>query len=190
MLQDLADPAFSLPDIFLLKPLFIWFTHVAMSSIVMSNVSFLIEQLKKDTKKSIYRTRGYLIGPSNVVQHLNPACRAARSVPHLSLARLLISLNDFDVPKAKRSKMSLFGYLYEAVFWLLVIFILLLSILPELVQEVFLESTVTVIVNMIYFCIFAGGDDIYVAFGVGTALIFGLFLTAEVVLECFRCIRE
>ena len=81
-----------------------------------------------------------------MVQHLNPACRAARSVPHLSLARLLILLNDFDVPKAKKSSMKLFGYVYEAVFWLHIAFVMVLSILPELIQEVFLESNVTVVV--------------------------------------------
>ena len=156
-----------------------------MSSIIMDKVNFLVNQLKRDVAKAMYRRRGYLMGPSNVVQHLNPACRAARSVPHLSLARLLISLNDFDVPKAKKGSSSLFGYFYEAVFWLLVAFVVVLSILPELIQEVFLESTVTIVVNMIYFCLFAGGDDIYVAFGVGSAFIFGLFLLAEILLKCF-----
>ena len=160
-----------------------------MSSIVMENVNFLINQLKKDASKSMFRRKGFLIGPSNVVQHLNPACRAARSVPHLSLARLLISLNDFDVPKAKPSKMSILGYFYEVAFWLLVLFVLMLSIIPELLQEVCVESTMAVIVNMIYFSIFAGGGDLYVAFGVGTALVFGLFFAVEIIIEIRRHIR-
>ena len=163
-------------DIVLLKPIFIWFTHIAMSSIVMDKVNFLVSQLKKSVKRSLFRNKGFLMG-SSAVQHLNPACRAARSVPHLSLARLLISLNDYDVPKAKHNR-NLFGYIYETVFWLFVGLILLLSILPELVQEVIIKATVTVIVNLIYFAIFAGGDNIYVAFGVGTALFIGIFLIA------------
>ena len=137
-----------------------------MSSIIMEKVYSITSQLKKSAKKSIYRRKGYLIGPSNVVQHLNPACRAARSVPHLSLARLLISLNDFDIPLVKRSISSLYGYFYEFGFWLFLSFILFLSILPEMLQEVCVEYSVTVIVNLIYFCIFASGDNIYVAFGV------------------------
>ena len=161
-----------------------------MSSIVMDKVNYLINQLKRNAKKSIYRKKGYLIGPSNVVQHLNPACRAARSVPHLSLARLLISLNDFDVPKVKPIRISMFGYLHEGLFWLLVLIVLILSILPELLQEVFLESTVAVAVNMLYFAIFAGGNDILVAFGVGTAIILGLFLLAEFVFESLLRIRR
>ena len=161
-----------------------------MSSVIMDRVNFLVNQLKKAAKKTIYRKRGYLMGPSNVVQHLNPACRAARSVPHLSLARLLISLNDFDVPKAKKGSTSLFGYFYEAVFWLLVAFVVVLSILPELIQEVFLESTVTVVVNVIYFAIFAASDDIIASFGIGTALIFGIFVVAELLFEALICIRK
>ena len=177
-------------DIFVLKPIFIWFTHIAMSSIVMDKVNFLISQLKKDANMTLYRSRGYLIGPSNVVQHLNPTCRATRSVPHLSLARLLISLNDFDVPKARPSGISLFGYVYEWLFWFLVIIILTLSLLPELLQEVFLESWVTVIVNMIYFAIFAGEDDVIVAFCAGTAIIFGTFFVGGLIFEAVVAIRK
>jgi len=156
----------------------------------MDKVNFIIGQLKRDVKKTINRRRGYLIGSSNVVQHLNPACRAARSVPHLSLARLLISLTDYDVPKAKLHKINILGYFYQSMFWLLISLVLMLSILPELLQDVFVESTVTVIVNMLYFTIFAGGDDIFVAFGVGTAFIFGLFLVAELIARKYRIRNE
>ena len=148
-----------------------------MSSIIMDKVNFLVNQLKKRVKQALSRRNGFLKS-SSVVQHLNPACRAARSVPHLSLARLLISLNDYDVPTAKSSVKSIFGYVYGTMFWLFVSLILLLSFLPELVQEVLIESTVTTLVNLAYFCIFAAGDDIFIAFGVGTALFFGLFVLA------------
>jgi hypothetical protein len=33
-----------------------------------------------------------------LIQHMNPACRVARLFPELPIARLLISLNDYDVP--------------------------------------------------------------------------------------------
>lgn len=33
-----------------------------------------------------------------LLQHFNPACRIARLYPHLPIARLLLSLNDYDVP--------------------------------------------------------------------------------------------
>ena len=49
---------------------------------------FLINQLKKDASKLMFLRKGFLVGPSNVMQHLNPACQAARSVPDLGLARL------------------------------------------------------------------------------------------------------
>ena len=52
------------------------------------------QMLYRLAARLLYLWQDFFIGPSNVVQHLNPACRAARSVPHLSLASLLISLND------------------------------------------------------------------------------------------------
>ena len=36
-----------------------------------------------------------------IMQHLNPACRAARLFPQLPISRLIISLNDYDVPRFK-----------------------------------------------------------------------------------------
>ena len=32
------------------------------------------------------------------IQHFNPACRVARMLPALPIARLLFAMNDFDVP--------------------------------------------------------------------------------------------
>ena len=160
-----------------------------MSSIIMDKVNFLVNQLKKRVKQALSRRNGFLKS-SSVVQHLNPACRAARSVPHLSLARLLISLNDYDVPTAKSSVKSIFGYVYGTMFWLLLSLILILSILPELLQDVFFESMVTVVVNILYFSIFSGSDDLYVAFGIGTAFIFGIFVLAEIVVRKYRINRK
>ena len=152
-----------------------------MSSIVMGKVNLLIMQLKKSVKKILSRKKGFLIGTSIAVQHLNPACRAARKVPKLSLARLLISLSDYDVPKVKPKRSNFLGYIYGTLFWVLVSFILFLSLLPEVIQDVTIEATVTVSVNMVYFTIFAGADDIFMSFLVGTGLIFGTFILAEIV---------
>ena len=152
-----------------------------MSSIVMDKVNHLIKQLKKSSEKVFDPNRGFRIHFSQVVQHLNPACRAARSVPHLSTARLLISLTDYDIPKPKPIGYSLFGYIYQIVFWLFIGVILVLTALPEVVQAVFIESTMATVVNMIYFSIFAGEDNIFLAFGIGTGLIFIVFLLAECV---------
>lgn len=35
---------------------------------------------------------------NSLIQHFNPVCRLARDYPHLPIARLLMSLNDFDLP--------------------------------------------------------------------------------------------
>lgn len=46
----------------------------------------------------LLRTRGIVHGASLVlVQHFNAACRVSRAVPHLAVARLLLSVNDVDL---------------------------------------------------------------------------------------------
>jgi len=160
-----------------------------MSSIVMGKVNHLIKQLRRSSEFMFSPNRGFRLHRSQVVQHLNPACRAARTVPHLSTARLLISLSDYDIPKPKPRDYGIFGYIYEFVFWLFVGTVVILTTMPELIQEVLIESSMTTIVNMLYFAIFVGGDNIFVAFCVGTGLIFSLFFVAECVASRLRAIN-
>eukprot|EP01041_Mallomonas_annulata_P003937 gene3937-7867_t len=43
------------------------------------------------------RTKGYFTVKSILVQHLIPACRVARTMPHSTTSRFLIALNDYDL---------------------------------------------------------------------------------------------
>jgi len=53
----------------------------------------------RDRSKSIMlRSDGLMRTCGALIQHTNPACRAARQFPHLPSARLLMSLTDFDIP--------------------------------------------------------------------------------------------
>jgi len=128
-----------------------------MSSIVMGKVNHLIKQLRRSSEVMFSPNRGFRMHCSQVVQHLNPACRAARSVPHLSTARLLISLTDYDIPNPRPRSFGFFGYVYEIVFWLFVAIVIILTTMPELLEEILIEASMTTIVNMLYFAIFVGG---------------------------------
>ena len=44
------------------------------------------------------RTFGNMREATSYQQHLNPACRVARQHPHLPISRLLLSVQDVDVP--------------------------------------------------------------------------------------------
>lgn len=67
-----------------------------------SSAVFKICQAMKSRFKTITNRRpGAMRDSHALVQHLNPACRAARLFPQLPLSRLMISLNDFDVARVE-----------------------------------------------------------------------------------------
>jgi hypothetical protein len=78
---------------------------------------------------------------NNAVQHLNPACRVARLHPHLPVSRLLMSINDIDFPASvtleKRDLLSVYFNVLIAVS------LLVLTFLPDIIQDVVLETSVT-----------------------------------------------
>jgi hypothetical protein len=85
-------------DIFYLIPLKIWVRRVGIVSAVNLDVRVLHGLLRERAKAILMRRAGLMRNSNALVQHFNPACRAARAFAHLPSARLLMSLNDFDIP--------------------------------------------------------------------------------------------
>jgi hypothetical protein len=85
-------------DMCLLIPFKIWLKHVGVAMIVSTDVRMLHYLLRSRAKAIMLRRAGLIRNANALVQHFNPACRAARAYPHLASARLLMSLNDFDLP--------------------------------------------------------------------------------------------
>eukprot|EP00981_Chlorochromonas_danica_P015821 scaffold14705_cov249-Ochromonas_danica.AAC.2 len=57
--------------------------------------------LNRRSRLLLARTGGAVRNALDLVQHFNPACRVARKIAHLPIARLLLSLNDIDLPLRK-----------------------------------------------------------------------------------------
>ena len=55
---------------------------------------------------SLRRYVGLMSHANALIHHFDPACRAARAFPELPVSRLLISLNDFDLPAAYEESSS------------------------------------------------------------------------------------
>ncbi|KAJ1439691.1 hypothetical protein B484DRAFT_427633, partial [Ochromonadaceae sp. CCMP2298] len=106
----------------------IWMIFLLSSrSRVDQEVRVMCEGLAYKTPLVLRRVTGGLRNCDELVQHLNPACRAARLLPALPVSRLLMSLNDRDVPLPKR------GELNRSV--LLLFLFTLLACLPNAVQD-------------------------------------------------------
>ena len=134
-------------DVFLLKPLGIWFRFIAIAGVVSSSVRNVTDLIHDRVKIILRRTRGVVRHNSLLVQHFNAACRAARAFPHLQTSRLLIALNDYDLPKTLPKQRKLLGLALDVIYLLFVLLILVLTLMPEIVQEVIIESSMTTLIN-------------------------------------------
>jgi hypothetical protein len=84
-------------DIVLLQPLKVWINTIAVNGSVSAEVRGLCEGLSRKARLYLMRTHGMMRDADALVQHFNPACRAARMFPSLPISRLLLSINDSDV---------------------------------------------------------------------------------------------
>ena len=89
-------------DIFVYQPIRFWIMFVQMNGVISADVREMCESLHARSKLLLKRRSGLVRDADCLVQHFNPACRAARMFPTLPFARLLISLNDYDIPLPKK----------------------------------------------------------------------------------------
>lgn len=68
----------------------------------------------RHAKLVLMRTTGLMKDAHALVQHFNPACRAARTFPHLPVARMLISMSDLDITRAVLPEENISSVLYKA----------------------------------------------------------------------------
>jgi hypothetical protein len=132
-------------DIFLLQPLKIWTKFVFITASCQKEIRTVHGLLREKAKLVMLRKKGMMNSATSLIQHFHPVCRAARSYPHLASARLLISLNDFDIPVDYLEQVDgvRYGNVIEQViniFYLIGVFLLwILTRLPETLQDTLLE---------------------------------------------------
>eukprot|EP01036_Dinobryon_divergens_P022644 gene22644-30922_t len=86
-------------DLFLSSTLRVLMKWIGLSSICCDSLQSQHQLLQQRARYLLTRQCGVMgTYTSYLVQHFNPACRAARSCPHLPTSRLLFSLNDDDLP--------------------------------------------------------------------------------------------
>lgn len=88
-------------DVFLAEPFRIFWTWIVLLQFsgLRRDISHLLYALELRYEHIVNsRVDGIMSDCHALVQHFNPACRVARLYPSLPIARLLFSLNDYDVP--------------------------------------------------------------------------------------------
>ena len=117
-----------------------------MTFVVLSTISDDIRLwhglLREKAKSIMQRSSGMIRDADALIQHINPACRAAQSYPHLPASRLLLSINDFDLPVSEvleaRERNSKIRRVAKYALLVVLLSVLLLTILPEVIQVCFL----------------------------------------------------
>ncbi len=84
-------------DVFLFHPFALWLKHIAIPAFARNDMVKMYGFLMYRARFIMTRVRGNMVNRHALVQHFNPACRAARMMPEVPSARLLLGLHDWDM---------------------------------------------------------------------------------------------
>ena len=127
----------------LLQPLKVYVKWIMLAGATSSIHSW--HRLLRDRSRPVMlRSNGLMRDAHSLIQRFNPSVRAARRFPHLPVSRLLMSLNDYDLPIHYVLNR---GWSYSAVTVLLAAF--LFSLVPEIFRNSVLQSIFRPSVNFI-----------------------------------------
>jgi hypothetical protein len=126
---------FVIPITILLKNIVI--THWARKEVLA-----LFKILKTRSNFILSRTTGMITNANALMHHFNPACRAARSFPSIPAARLLICLNDFDIPDIYKDELqsSLYYQVVHIPIFPIFFVFFITFMLPYTIQDAIIEA--------------------------------------------------
>ncbi len=154
----------------------IYLRCVVLRNTFMAEVSFLCKELSERSRIIMMRTFGNMREATSYQQHLNPACRVARQHPHLPISRLLLSVQDVDVPlesdfDRQLAKMIPLGLgvvmYYQFSSWLE-----RAGKLPLAAQDGLTEMTTILLANAIFYVLYtAAQTSPSAAYGIASVLV-------------------
>ena len=166
-------------DIFILQPLKIWLKWVVLNSYVSEDAFHLCVALKLRYASVVNRQHGIMRDANSLLQHFNPACRAARLFPDLPVARFLISLNDYDVPFFRIPDYSQDLAVTSCLRSTAAVAVYLLTMLPFSLQDTIVDVVGIIVINLIALAFYLLGR-----------LVLGLAVAIVVILALLFCLRE
>eukprot|EP01034_Spumella_vulgaris_P022540 gene22540-28672_t len=85
-------------DIFVVQPCRALLSVTRFDWVTRSELTRIVHAMRTRFETIINRRRGVMRDSHSLIHHFNPACRVARMFPALPTSRLLMCMNDFDVP--------------------------------------------------------------------------------------------
>ena len=125
-------------EFFLLQPIAAWLKWVCVVSSFDSQVRAVCTTIVSRSRVMLRRTSGVVQSYKWLIQHLNPVCRAVRTPPMCTLpvSRLIMSLNDFDLPSSTSPSSSNFS-LSDSALIIFFPFFAIVAILPNGLDDIF-----------------------------------------------------
>ena len=125
-----------------------------------------------------------MIKNTNFVQHLNVGCRLARMFPELPVSRVLASLRDIDLPdpSQQHSKNHPFMKAVGTLFMILALFLIVMSQIPEGIQDLVFSVIFTAGTNCILFSTFFLKEKTTVLPVVAALLILGAVMIRQYII--------
>jgi hypothetical protein len=169
-------------DFFILQPFKIFLMYIIIAGVPAIRIRVVHTILKKHARNVLNRTNGLIRDAGALIQHFNPACRAARMYPHLSMSRILMSLNDMDIPlsyvELERSTQS--AAVKVIAFIGLVIsgaVLIILILLPEILGDSIIETSITLVFNLLIAAMVTAAEEVNVFLPVVFSLVLIAYIT-------------
>ena len=141
-------------DLFILQIVkVVWHNLLVVSIIVGEEARELCERFSNGSKTILRRLNGLMRDANCLLQHFNPACRVARSLPHLPVSRLLLSIGDQDLPSPKHLLMSKRGALSKLCRKAMDIF-MSIYLLPPAIADGIEEVLIAAIIAGLVLCFY------------------------------------
>jgi hypothetical protein len=150
-------------DVIVLQTIKIWFMKIVMYSLVSEEANRIKNILELRFQSIINRKKSIMSDALLPIQHFNVACRVARKFPQLASSRLLMSLNDYDVPKFSiqnnTRKLSFILLMFDFLNWNFNVFMNCFTRLPINVQDLCIEIMTIFIVNFFVLGLYYFGKE-------------------------------
>ena len=169
-----------LQEIFLLQPLKILVRWVCINNVVAGDIRRMVLDFRDRCRIILIRKSGVMRDSNALVQHFNPACRAARMFPELPVSRVLMTVSDFDVPIVPQR--SLLMHL-QGVFWTIVMSAVLL---PVTLQDPLLEILYNLIINGVMLGLYLYSTMNLAVTIVLLVVVFGMVASRESIIRFFE----
>merc|ERR1711871_981487 len=184
-------------ELTVIQPLCVCATHVVIPDVLRFDLILHWRMLRTRARSLVTRNHHNKAGSimnhqtNSMIQHFNPACRVARALPHLSVSRILIALNDYDMPFERLKKLhtttvdkysenedmdKFLKYCKSIYDFSSTMFITILSYLPYKVQDLVLDFIIIILFYqmLILFGVMSGGIS-------GLSVIYILMIVAAIV---------